>query len=222
MTLTFAAIPTHNRHVLLTELVRQLSGTVDYLIIVDNASDPPIRADEMKSASGIETFVLHTPIQPPRLYLFWNMAFTTAQRVAEDQGQAEWNVAVLNDDTALPPSWATVIGTELRRSPAAIACGSEDRSRKTSTLKTQPARFPRMTPHAFIMKGEIGLRADERFSWWWGDTDLDAQAAMSGGVLIVPGNVATNRCANSTTVGKLAEQAGRDGREFAAKWGGRV
>ena len=209
---------------MLTELVKSLSGTVDYLIIVDNASDPPILAHEMKGASGIETFVLHTPIQPPQLYLFWNMAFDVARKVAtENHGVSEWNVAVLNDDTQLPASWATAIGAELRQSPAVISCGSMNHGNKQHSLKTgsDVSLGSRMTPHAFIMKGESGLRADERYQWWWGDTDLDLQARNAGGVLVVPGYVAVNRCANSTTVGELAEQAGRDGETFAAKWGRR-
>jgi hypothetical protein len=78
-----------------------------------------------------------------------------------------------------------------------------------------------MCPWAFILRGEVGLRADEKFGWWWGDTDLDWQACAAGGVLLLPGPVPANTLANSTTVGALAEQAGRDGQYFTAKWGRR-
>jgi hypothetical protein len=78
-----------------------------------------------------------------------------------------------------------------------------------------------MCPWAFVVRGELGLRADEKMRWWWGDTDFEWQAIQAGGVLMLPGYTALNTLANSTTHGVLAEQAGRDGETFALKWGGR-
>jgi hypothetical protein len=75
-----------------------------------------------------------------------------------------------------------------------------------------------MTPHAFVIRGEVGLRADESMRWWYFDTDLDQQARLAGGVLSVPGPRVANSLANSTTVGPLAEQAQKDQHTFMAKW----
>jgi hypothetical protein len=76
----------------------------------------------------------------------------------------------------------------------------------------------RLCPHAFVIRGEAGLRADESLRWWFGDSDLDWQCRQAGGVLNVPGPRATNALANSTTVGGLQAQAEADEAAFKAKW----
>lgn len=221
MASTYAVIPTHNRIPQLTSLVSSLHGNVDRIIIVDNASSPAMRLGDFTDPhSGTEVSLIYDSEQPPNLYRLWNVAFNVADLFASTAGAEQWNVAVFNDDTVLPDGWVPAVSTALRSSPAAIACGSENHAQTTPYLKTQLQRFPRMTPHAFMMKGELGLRADESFRWWWGDTDMDAQAVIAGGVLIIPDYIAVNSCANSTTVDKLAEQAGRDGETFRQKWGG--
>jgi glycosyltransferase involved in cell wall biosynthesis len=207
---------------MLRELVAQLDGNTEYVIIVDNASDPPVRSSDFNVGAGV--YVLRVPTQPPNLYQLWNIAFEFAKYLAVDSGLTQWNVSVFNDDTLLPPDWTITVRDALRNSSAAIACGSLTHHVTSPLLKTERDGdiLTRMTPHAFMMRGELNLRADERFRWWWGDTDLDWQARLNGGVLIIPGCTAINRCANSTTVGKLAEQAGRDGEYFSAKWGQRA
>lgn len=218
---TYAVIPTHNRREQLVSLVASLRGNVDRAIVVDNASSPAMQlSDFAELHSGTEVSLLYDSEQPPNLYRLWNVAFNVAELFASMVDAKEWNVAVFNDDTVLPSGWVQAVSQALRASLAVVACGSENHSQTAPILKTQLQRFPRMTPHAFMMKGEAHLAADESFRWWWGDSDFDFQAVRAGGVLIIPGYVAVNSCANSTTVGALAEQAGRDGQTFAAKWGG--
>ena len=76
----------------------------------------------------------------------------------------------------------------------------------------------RMTPHAFVIRGELGYRADEAMRWWYFDTDLDFRARLAGGVLSVEGPRVVNSRANTTTVGLLAGQAQGDHGVFDAKW----
>jgi hypothetical protein len=75
-----------------------------------------------------------------------------------------------------------------------------------------------MTPHAFVIRGETGMRADEAMRWWYFDSDLDQRARLAGGVLYVRGPQVTNSLANTTTTGVLAEQAEKDRAVFEAKW----
>jgi len=117
------------------------------------------------------------------------------------------------------------VSTILRQSPA-VAASTYPFPHASAPLPLLKTRHDgniasRMCPWAFILRGEAGLRADDNFGWWWGDTDLDWQACNKGGVLLLPGEVPANTLANSTTVGALAEQAGRDGQYFADKWGHR-
>jgi hypothetical protein len=74
-----------------------------------------------------------------------------------------------------------------------------------------------------MLRGESELRADERFHWWWCDTDLDWQARARGGTVIARGPVVPNTLPNDFTVNYpgLNDRAGQDGLEFTAKWGWR-
>jgi hypothetical protein len=82
-------------------------------------------------------------------------------------------------------------------------------------------RRERMCPWAYVVKGELGLRADESLLWWYGDDDFCRQAIDAGGVLQVPGPPVLNAHAVETTVGVLAEQAEKDRITFEAKWADR-
>lgn len=219
----YALIPTHNRPDELARLVGQLEPWADTIVIIDNASQPPVSEIDFCRFPGTSVVVVEVPDQPPNLYRLWNIGFTeiATKELIADARPRQWDVAVLNDDTLLPDGWADYVSGHLRTSTAAIACTFPFPHPGEAMLKTRADGNirTRMCPHAFIIRGELGLRADENFGWWWGDTDLDWQACGKGGVLLLPGEIPANTLANSTTVGVLAEQAGRDGQYFAAKWG---
>jgi len=228
----YALIPTHNRPVELARLVGQLETWADTIVIIDNASTPPVSEVELQAAyPGTSVVVAQWPVQPPNLYHMWNLGFDVIHVHAAAQDtqfvrQLLWDVAVLNDDTLLPDGWADYVSGHLRQSTAVAASTYPFPSPVCSQPPLLKTRHDgnigsRMCPWAFILRGETGLRADEQFGWWWGDTDLDWQACNAGGVLLLPGPVPANTLANSTTVGALAEQAGRDGQYFVDKWGHR-
>lgn len=213
MTGTWAIIPSRSRPRELADLVtRLLAEDARGVVVVDNGYEAPRRFDDERVT------VLHDDEQPPNLSRMWNTALDEVSR--RTRGVDEWNVALLNDDAGVPPGWVAAVTTALRSNGAAAACtGPVNRV----TLKTAHDRelATRMCPWAFVLRGELGLRADERLRWWWGDTDLDWQARLAGGVVIIPGHPVTNAYANSTTTGELLVQSGRDGEEFARKWGSR-
>ena len=61
--------------------------------------------------------------------------------------------------------------------------------------------------------------ANEDLRWWYGDNDIDMKARRLGGTLILPGPVPSNRLANQSTTGILAEQAGKDRATFESIYG---
>jgi len=226
----YAIIPTRNRHEQLISLLRQLEGQVDLVYVIDNASDQPLSSLWLRMHANTRTIVKRDDEQPPHLYKMWNTAFNVIEGTAKIMGEKLWDVAVFNDDTSLPPNWFDYVANALSRNPGddnrqvpAIACTYAQTTAGMPYLKTQIDGniATRMCPWAFVVRGELGLRADESMHWWWGDTDLEWQAIRAGGVLMLPGEAPLNTLANSTTHGALAEQAGRDGETFAIKWGRR-
>lgn len=217
----YAIIPTRNRPHELQRLVTQLVNDHVHVCIIDNGSDPPA-LDNIDAPDGYVIAVI-THEQPPSLYRFWNLGFTLVEEDAREKGYETWDVGVFNDDTYLPNGWWNYVQAHLRgdvRQPALVS-GDAYGVRHEPLFRVVPDGIlvNRMTPWAFMVRGELGLRADESFKWWWGDTDFEWQAMSRGGVLVAPGFCAQNTLANSTTVGALAEQAGRDRETFARKWG---
>lgn len=219
----YAVIPTHNRPARLLALVVSLGAQCDHIVIVDNASTPPVDQQHLQASvpEHCEVIVLRDEQQPPNLSRFWNLMFDLCETYASNASSKEWDVAVFNDDSVVPAGWYNVVATALREHETAVIA---------HTTPTTPALLTelhndhrnRMTPHAFVIRGELGMRSDDSMHWWYQDTDLDLRARLAGGVLSVKGPRVVNALANSTTVGALAERAQRDREAFEAKWAGKL
>lgn len=210
----YAIIPTHNRPELLTSLVASLGRQCDRIVVLDNASEPPVDEEQLQAAAGVPILVLRDEEQPPHLSRYWNVMLDA---VADWADTDVYDVAILNDDSVMPAGWYDACATALREHETAVIAHTTP---TTPALLTELHNRPdnRMTPHAFVIRGEPGHRADESMRWWYFDTDLDLRARQAGGVLSVQGPRVVNSRANSTTVGLLAGQAQADHGAFAAKW----
>lgn len=220
----YAVVPTHNRHDELTQLVSQLSLQCDGVVIIDNASSPPVNARSLHDAAdwNLNITIIRDTEQPPNLSRLWNVGLNAVKITMDLIGEDLWNVAIINDDAVMPDDWWDDVSANMRKTPAVAACRySYEGNTSELALKTTPDANigQRLCGWAFMMRGESGLRIDERFRWWYGDTDLDWQARTTGGMLLVPGKPVGNVHANKSTVGVLAEQAGRDRQTFVEKWG---
>lgn len=221
----YVVIPTHNRHELLANIVHDIQTSVDVIIIIDNASMPEVTADSLRfnaSEHGATLIIMRDTEQPPNLSRLWNDGLEMAALLARESGDQIWDVSILNDDVIIPPGWFDAVSSALRsHESAVVACSSAHVFTQVPLCKVTLDNdlMTRMTPWALTMRGESGLRYDETMRWWWSDTDLDWQARLAGGMLIIPGYIVLNTLANSSTTGVLAEQAGRDRATFAQKWG---
>lgn len=225
-----AIIPTHDRPVELARLLDAITPQCNFVLVVDNASTPPVHQsypgaigpDTVMGIAATNLHIIRDEEQPPNLSRLWNVGLDRAAAHAEWFGFDVYDVAIFNDDAVVPPGWWDLVSGALRDHPtAAVACTPAHGAIPAPVLNTTPGGdlSARMTPWAFVARGELGMRSDERMRWWWFDTDWDYRARQGGGVLIVPGPVVINTGANSSTVGALAEQAGRDRRTFREIWG---
>lgn len=222
-----AVVPTRNRPVELARLLDALAPQCHAVVVVDNASDPPVSLPRKHWGSGgpgvehvgMVQHVIRDEEQPPNLSRLWNVGIDFARTfmVRPNPVDEPYDVAIFNDDAVVPPGWWDIVSAGLRGHPTAAVCCTPAYAPITGpVLKTKPDRdlFGRMTPWAFVTRGELGLRSDERMRWWWFDSDFDFRARQGGGMLTVPGPIVANTGANSSTVGVLAEQAGRDRATF--------
>ncbi len=218
----YAVIPTHNRPARLLALVVSLGAQCDHIVIVDNASTPPVDQAHLQASvpEHCAVTVIRDEEQPPNLSRIWNVMFDHCETYEADV----WDVAVFNDDSVVPAGWYNVVATALREHETAAVAHTGDRPIREPYLLTN-FDFPRdkrMAPHAFVVRGELRLHSDESMHWFYFDDDFSRQAIQAGGVLGVPGPVAVNALASQRTMRSqsLQEQVHKDMATFAAKWGG--
>jgi len=217
----FAVISAHNRQEMLRDTIHSIAHQCDRVIVVDNASDPPITCDRAWHKNGI--VIIRDAEQPPNLSRLWNRGIELAKSAAMHQRATQWDVAVFGDDVIIPHDWWDRVSGHMR----ALGCvaGATHGINPISEHRVLKARsndiYMRMPGWAWMLKGESDITLDESFRWWWGDTDLDFRCREMGGVVIAPGPIAVNREPNRWTVEKpeLTRQAGQDRMNFIRKWG---
>jgi len=194
-----------------------MTDQVDYILVIDNASEPPLHVALDKPDQVALTF-LRDMTQPANLPRLWNIGFDQIDMIAE----GPYKVAVLTDDVRIPEGWFEAVATAIDETGAAAGCSSPWNGHLTQQiLKKHPDAdiMNRMYGPAFMVDSRAHLRADETLKWWWNDTDLDWQARLMGGMVVIPTHPVVNLYPNASTVGVNAEQAGRDREAFGRKWG---
>jgi glycosyltransferase involved in cell wall biosynthesis len=204
-----AVIPTHNRPAELRVCVDAIINQVDFVIVIDNASDPPVSSD-------LPVAIIRDPQQPPNLSRLWNLGLSAAQ--AWGGPPDAWDVAILNDDAIPYPGWMDLVCASLREG-AAAACVMPHGSTRVLGPSDPPGVGNRVSGWAFALRGELRPRFDETFQWWCGDDDISMWAKQNGGLAIIHGNEVPNTQANGWTSGELLARTALDMQAFVDKHG---
>jgi hypothetical protein len=214
-----AVIPTRDRHDLLADCINSVVDQVDYVIIIDNLSEPPIDPEPWHG----KVRTVWAPMDPPNISALWNVGLADAELSAYRVGAPQWDVAVLNSDVVVPANWVETLSTAMRTTTAVLAYPDQHGgTRQILHTKAEPIDLrQRITGYAYMLRGEAGLRLDESMAWWYSDDSLDWEAREKGGALLVPGIPVEHRCPNASMYERpeLQEQAGRDRETFRKKWG---
>ena len=247
---TYAVIPTANRPEVCFDAVDSIWDQVDGVVVIDSGFDKPVpsapttysllqwsRSDPFNpfQAPAPTTYSLlqWSRSDPFNLSQAWNMGITMAKTMAGNwyyphesswyyphESSYQWNVAVINDDTIVPPGWVETISTRMRYHGAAAACSGSPTGKELMHVHPRPVDLrTRLSGWAFMLAGEKAIMADERLVWWFGDDDLDWRCRLAGGTLVIPGLPVENRFPNGQHTPERQEQAGRDRATFESIWG---
>jgi len=225
-----AVIATHNRPAELRRCVEAIAPQVDLVVVVDNASDPPIMADILGGPSE-HLAIGRDEEQPPNLSRLWNSGLAGVRLWLWDRPGVEqfeghtitmdrWDVAVLNDDAVPPPGWFDAVAGAMRNLGCDAASSDPFDMLPPGHTFVYRASAPmgvttRLAGWAMMLRGEWGgAYFDERLRWWFGDDELSLRAREAGGLVHVGGFPVPNTLADTSTTGVLAEQAGRDRATF--------
>lgn len=213
-----AVILTHNRPELLVETVNAIGTQVDEIVILDNASEPPV--DE--SAFSELVHVLSIPDQPPNIARMWNAGLDECEHLRSQQCEP-WRVAFLCDDAPPPEGWFDAVTAAMEQTGAAVGCSNPFGYAHAPVVKLGPDSdiMGRMPGWAWVLDPDSGVRADESMQWWWVDTDIDFQARRAGGMVMVGGLAVPNARPGefTNTRPELGARVGHDREAFIAKWG---
>lgn len=216
----YAVIPTvGERNDTLVPMVNTLLEDGVGVIIVENGSQSVPTCDFV---NGGWIVLSHDWCgEPVNLSLLWNLGLDEVRLMADPA--SDYVVAVFNDDLTLKHGTVQRFADAIRMTDAAVAYASW---RAVSDVEVFTDADPwhlgnRMVGYAFALRGSAGLRADEDFLWWWGDSDLDLRARRAGGVVAVKIDGLEHHDPNGYTNRNpaLYEQAGRDRETFQRKHG---
>ena len=212
-----ATIPTNGRECV-ERSVASVLPQVDHLVIVEAGPERTSRTYPENVT------VLSFPTDECNISKWWNMGIDYCQELAQGLGAKAWNTAVINDDVILPPGWVSAVVGTMRHLQCAAGCSGGRFPVPTVHHHAGPVDlYTRLQGFAFVLAGEKELRADEELVWWTGDDSLGAQAALAGGMVMVPGFHVEHLYPNAQTnhSPELTAQTGRDVETFVKKWGWR-
>jgi hypothetical protein len=208
---------------MLANLVSTLVSDDVNVVVIDTGYEPPWGTYHGKVA------VLRDVTQPPNISRWWNLGLDYVAKAQQLEATNpggyssldDYVVAILNDDLVVPRKFVQKLAEGIIHTGAAAAYPDQHGfGRHHLHQYVGPiSLYRRMTGYAFALRGSANIRADETLQWWYGDDDIDWTARQRGGSLLVGDLRVEHLNPNQTTVGELAEQTGRDRRQFEAKWG---
>lgn len=204
----------------LRDTIKLTGIPLDTVVIVTTDPDPVSLAD----LGGLTGIVLKFD-KPGMLFGEWmNLGLDYITEIMALHGEWYYDVACLSSDVQGCDSFAIgSMSTELRARKLSmvgpdltgIAVAPGD------VLVSGPADqrhvYNRIHGSCFMVAGELGLRFDPQFRWWYSDDDLETQARHLGGVGLI-GGLGVKHVDNPPSAESQAH-AVVDRARYVSKWG---
>src|SRR5262249_44438986 len=115
MTLRFGVIPTNGRDCV-GLAINTLRPQVDHLLVIEAGQQVTYREyPEYVSVLKDNTGSIN-------ISRWWNLGLDWAQAIATELEQGTWDVAIINDDVQLPPTWFCYVADDMRTLGCVAAC----------------------------------------------------------------------------------------------------
>lgn len=154
-------VPTAGSHPeLLNALIRSCGLPLENIVVV--ATRPGV-----ETPSGV---IVVEDFQSPNIQRWWNLG------ILEAQSRGASVVAVVNDDIRLGPSTLETLKQRMGETGATIASPSRPPTKDRLYRRPLVPYEPRIWGCLWMLDVSSNLRPDERYVWWYGDSDLDIRA----------------------------------------------
>ena len=219
----FAIIPSNGRECLLGA-VDSIKDQVDKVLVVwtsRQGHSEVLPQWKQRPPQGVMVLYELSSLREINISRWFNVGLNWGKGEASRQAYSKWDVAILNDDAIVPEGWFDAVSAKMREMQAAAAC-SGGVAVSMPVLHTQPGPVnvhTRMYGPAFIVAGELGLRANEELKWWFTDDWMDWESRKIGGMVMIPGFQVKHLHENGQMTGELQEQVNRDATRFKEIYG---
>jgi hypothetical protein len=166
-----------------------------------------------------EAFVLLSPEPGINIARWWN---TGLDWIAERQAGVPYEVLCMESDVRIDSSTLSWLRFALRAYDLAMVgadwygvASDEVEVRRDLVPETVEHRIPGV---CMLIAGELGLRFDDQFRWWYADDDFEWQHRKAGGTGLVKGTTIEHG-PGRPLADERAAYALIDYQRFVAKWG---
>lgn len=211
----FAVIPTNGRECLV-DSVAAIQDQVDKVILIWTAPGECTWDDS-------DTLVAIPTLLGVNISAWWNIGLTHARMAAGGLFRGtnrKWDVAIINDDVIVPEGWFDAVAGTMRQMGVAAACSGGTSG--MSVLHTTPGPVgldSRLQGFAYVVAGELGLRANERLKWYFSDDWMDWESRKLGGMVMIPGFHVRHLYPNGQMTPEMHAQTAADAQTFVDIYG---
>ena len=217
----FAIIPSNNRPCV-RDCVAAIAPQVDCVIRVWTGA--AAGADGFSVGSSPEFVSLNDP-GDINISRWWNTGLNyidmwNRMATAFGPSASKWDVAILNDDAIVPEGWFDAVSRTMRQMRVAAACSGGTAG--MPVLHTNPGPVgldTRLQGFAYLVAGELGLRANEQLKWYFTDDYMDWESRKLGGMVMVPGFHVQHLYPNAQVTPQLQAQIAQDAQTFVDIYG---
>jgi hypothetical protein len=212
---TWVLVPCHRPR--LTELRASLVnlGLPAERTVVVTTEPEPIGPTQVKAAA-----VLLSPEPAINISRWWNLGLDWI--AAQHEPGEPYEVLCMESDVRITFETLARLHLALRMKRLAMV-GADWYGVAQEPVEIRRDLVPETIQHripgvCMLVAGELGLRFDEQFRWWYADDDFEWQHRKAGGTGLVRGTMIGHGPGRVLT-GELAQYAAEDYQRFVAKWG---
>lgn len=180
-------------------------------VVVTTAPDPIPTED-------VDAYVVHFGSEEFNISKWWSAGLDFIAAHAETR----YNVLLVESDVRIGPDAVQALATALRSTQVGMVGADWQHSLAPGDLHIHHDRVTINQAHrlpgvALMVRGELGIRHDPQFRWWFADDDFEWQHRFYGTALV--GGTTLSHAGTTPLVGELAQWAAEDGERFRVKWG---
>jgi hypothetical protein len=198
-----------------------LIDSLDYLahppertVVTTTLPDPVLDTDVDVAA------VIVNPEPGINISRWWNRGLDW---IADNRDARRYNVLLMESDVRIDAPTLAYLARVMRDEDCAMAGADRHHAlrpgqleiRRQLDLRDLTRRIPGI---CMLVRGELGLRFDPEFRWWYADDDFEWQHRQKGGTVLVGGTSIEHPDGHNLDDERTV-YATEDRAKFAAKWG---